>query len=281
MRTIRFRSSRRSPRGQRSATTTCSYACRRVPCAEPTWMSRRDGSPPRTIRSSPVTRPSARSRPSGRASATAREGDRVGIAWIRWACGECRWCTSGRENLCPRFQSNGCDGDGGYAEYVSAPATFTIPIPAALDDYARGAAAVRRRHRMAVAPVSEHRRRRAARPDRLRRFGASRAPHGSPPPSEFAHLRFRTKRRGACVCARARRGVGRRLDRSAARAARGHHRHDARLEAGRRGAPQAAARRAASSSTPSGRATPIGRSCCDCGTRPISGWNARSRASPT
>jgi propanol-preferring alcohol dehydrogenase len=63
-----------------------------------------------------------------------REGDRVGIAWIRWACGECRWCTSGRENLCPRFQSNGCDGDGGYAEYVAAPAAFTIPIPAALDD---------------------------------------------------------------------------------------------------------------------------------------------------
>ena len=63
-----------------------------------------------------------------------KEGDRVGIAWIRWACGECRWCTSGEENLCPRFQSNGCDGDGGYAEYVSAPAAFTIPIPAALDD---------------------------------------------------------------------------------------------------------------------------------------------------
>jgi propanol-preferring alcohol dehydrogenase len=63
-----------------------------------------------------------------------REGDRVGIAWIRWACGECRWCTSGRENLCPRFQSNGCDGDSGYAEYVSAPAAFTVPIPTALDD---------------------------------------------------------------------------------------------------------------------------------------------------
>src|SRR5262249_16090721 len=37
-------------------------------------------------------------------------------------------------NLCPRFQSNGCDGDGGYAEYVSAPAAFTIPIPESLDD---------------------------------------------------------------------------------------------------------------------------------------------------
>ena len=63
-----------------------------------------------------------------------KQGDRVGIAWIRWACGKCRWCVSGQENLCPRFQSNGCDGDGGYAEYVSAPAAFTIPIPASLDD---------------------------------------------------------------------------------------------------------------------------------------------------
>jgi propanol-preferring alcohol dehydrogenase len=63
-----------------------------------------------------------------------REGDRVGVAWIRWACGECRWCRAGEENLCPRFQSNGCDGDGGYAEYMSAPAAFTCPIPASLDD---------------------------------------------------------------------------------------------------------------------------------------------------
>jgi len=63
-----------------------------------------------------------------------REGDRVGVAWIRWACGECRWCLAGEENLCPRFQSNGCDADGGYAECMSAPAAFTCPIPASLDD---------------------------------------------------------------------------------------------------------------------------------------------------
>lgn len=65
-----------------------------------------------------------------------REGDRVGVAWIRWACGECRWCLAGEENLCPRFQSNGCDADGGYAEYMSAPAAFTSPIPSSLDDNA-------------------------------------------------------------------------------------------------------------------------------------------------
>jgi alcohol dehydrogenase, propanol-preferring len=63
-----------------------------------------------------------------------REGDRVGVAWIRWACGECRWCLAGQENLCPRFLSNGCDGDGGYAEYLTAPAAFTMPIPHVLDD---------------------------------------------------------------------------------------------------------------------------------------------------
>jgi len=63
-----------------------------------------------------------------------RVGDRVGLAWIRWACGECRWCRAGHENLCPRFQSNGCDGDGGYAEYVAAPSAFTCLIPAQLDD---------------------------------------------------------------------------------------------------------------------------------------------------
>ncbi len=63
-----------------------------------------------------------------------REGDRVGVAWIRWACGVCRWCLTGQENLCPRFQSNGCDGDGGYADYVAVPAAFTIPIPPSLDD---------------------------------------------------------------------------------------------------------------------------------------------------
>jgi propanol-preferring alcohol dehydrogenase len=42
-----------------------------------------------------------------------REGDRVGIAWIHSACGICRWCRAGEENLCPAFRSTGCDVDGG------------------------------------------------------------------------------------------------------------------------------------------------------------------------
>lgn len=63
-----------------------------------------------------------------------REGDRVGVAWINHACGECRWCRRGEENLCPYFRATGCDADGGYAEYVAAPAAFTYPLPRALDD---------------------------------------------------------------------------------------------------------------------------------------------------
>lgn len=61
-------------------------------------------------------------------------GDRVGIAWINWADGTCQWCRSQRENLCPQFRSTGCDANGGYAEYVVAPAAFTHAIPRDLSD---------------------------------------------------------------------------------------------------------------------------------------------------
>src|SRR3954464_3602773 len=45
-----------------------------------------------------------------------REGDRVGVPWLGWTCGECRYCRSGRENLCDRARFTGYDIDGGYAE---------------------------------------------------------------------------------------------------------------------------------------------------------------------
>lgn len=63
-----------------------------------------------------------------------REGDRAGVAWINWADGNCQWCRSERENLCPRFRSTGCDANGGYAEQVVAPAAFAYAIPASLSD---------------------------------------------------------------------------------------------------------------------------------------------------
>ena len=58
---------------------------------------------------------------------------RVGVGWIASACGECRWCERGEENLCPEFEGTGRDCDGGYAEFMTVPAAFAVPIPDDLD----------------------------------------------------------------------------------------------------------------------------------------------------
>jgi propanol-preferring alcohol dehydrogenase len=56
-------------------------------------------------------------------------GDRVGIAWIHSACGKCRFCREGSENLCPDFKGTGCQAHGGYAEYTVVSEDFAYPIP--------------------------------------------------------------------------------------------------------------------------------------------------------
>jgi len=56
-------------------------------------------------------------------------GRRVGVPWLGWSCGECEYCTSGRENLCPRARFTGRDIDGGFAELAAADARFCFPIP--------------------------------------------------------------------------------------------------------------------------------------------------------
>lgn len=56
-------------------------------------------------------------------------GRRVGVPWLGWTCGECRYCRSGRENLCERARFTGHDLDGGYAEYAVADERFCIAIP--------------------------------------------------------------------------------------------------------------------------------------------------------
>ncbi len=58
-----------------------------------------------------------------------REGRLVGVAWIYSACGRCRWCRSGEDNLCPEFKATGRDVHGGYAEYMSVHENFAHPIP--------------------------------------------------------------------------------------------------------------------------------------------------------
>lgn len=64
-----------------------------------------------------------------------RVGTRVGVPWLRSTCGRCRWCRSGRENLCERSRYTGWDADGGYAEYAVAPAAYVYRIPDALEPF--------------------------------------------------------------------------------------------------------------------------------------------------
>jgi propanol-preferring alcohol dehydrogenase len=59
-----------------------------------------------------------------------RPGERVGVPWLGWTCGECEYCRSGRENLCRRARFTGYTLDGGYAEFTVADERFCFPIPA-------------------------------------------------------------------------------------------------------------------------------------------------------
>ena len=61
-------------------------------------------------------------------------GARVGVAWIFGACGVCRFCRTGRENLCAKFLATGRDADGGYAQRMIAPVAFVHRLPAGLTD---------------------------------------------------------------------------------------------------------------------------------------------------
>jgi len=62
-----------------------------------------------------------------------KEGDRVGVPWLHSACGECEYCITGWETLCPHQQNTGYSVDGGFAEYVVAPAAYVGRIPDKLD----------------------------------------------------------------------------------------------------------------------------------------------------
>lgn len=70
----------------------------------------------------------------GTAASGFAAGDRIGIAWLQRTCGTCRFCASGRENLCAAAAFTGWTVDGGYAEYVTVPAGFAYRLPDGFDD---------------------------------------------------------------------------------------------------------------------------------------------------
>ena len=59
-------------------------------------------------------------------------GERVGVPWVQWTCGQCEFCREGNENVCPKQRITGVMVDGGYAEYAKAPASHVVKIPDAL-----------------------------------------------------------------------------------------------------------------------------------------------------
>ncbi len=63
-------------------------------------------------------------------------GQRVGIPWLGWTCGRCRFCLTNRENLCEQARFTGYTIDGGYAEYTLADARFAFPLPDSYGDVA-------------------------------------------------------------------------------------------------------------------------------------------------
>lgn len=61
-------------------------------------------------------------------------GERIGVAWIHSACGQCAYCRTGLENLCGEFRATGRDVQGGYAQYMTVPEGFAYAIPAVFSD---------------------------------------------------------------------------------------------------------------------------------------------------
>jgi len=70
----------------------------------------------------------------GAGAARFQIGDRVGVPWLRRTCGDCRFCATGRENLCERALFTGWDANGGYAEFAVAPEAFAYPLPDGYSD---------------------------------------------------------------------------------------------------------------------------------------------------
>jgi propanol-preferring alcohol dehydrogenase len=62
------------------------------------------------------------------------QGDRLGVPWLGWSCGRCRYCLSGQENLCDEARYTGYQIDGGFAEYCVADQRFCFPIPEGYPD---------------------------------------------------------------------------------------------------------------------------------------------------
>jgi propanol-preferring alcohol dehydrogenase len=159
-------------------------------------------------------------------------GDRVGVAWIYSACGSCKFCLGGDENLCADFKATGRDAHGGYAGYMTVPEDFAHPIPDIFSD-------IQAAPLLCAGAIGYRSLRLTGLQDGgrlgLTGFGASGhitlklAKHLYPSSDVFVFARSEKEREFA--------GIAREAGR--------HHRHHTGMEAGRRGAEDFGARRQA------------------------------------
>ena len=104
-----------------------------VPCHQIVGLIDRVG-PPRTATDRPDQLASGDD-PVGLATVSGlAPGQRVGVPWLGWTCGACRFCSSGRENLCEQARFTGYTRDGGFADRVVVDARYALPIPEPLAD---------------------------------------------------------------------------------------------------------------------------------------------------
>lgn len=71
----------------------------------------------------------------GRGARRLKEGDRVGVAWLHRACGDCHYCKKGNENLCEQAEFTGLQADGGYAEFSTVDESFAYALPSGFSDH--------------------------------------------------------------------------------------------------------------------------------------------------
>ena len=130
----------------------------------------------------------------GEGEARFEPGERVGVPWLGWTCGECRFCLSARENLCERARFTGYDIDGGYAEAAVADQRFCFPIPAGFPD--EQAAPLLCAGLIGYRALSLAGDGRAARPLRVRRLGPHPLPGRRRPGPAGIRLHPGRRRRG-------------------------------------------------------------------------------------
>ena len=139
--------------------------------------------------------------------------DRVGVAWIFSACGNCKFCLSGHENLCNAFEATGRDTNGGYAQYM----TICLCDSSILFRRESGSFAMCRCNRLSLIKIDRFKGWTTSWSDRVRCFSTPGFKNGQTPLSQYRGLCFYQKYNGEDVCLGTGSNLGRGYQRNGSR----------------------------------------------------------------